>query len=190
MSHSAFFSRRSFLLGAAALSMPLVSVSRALGAELGEDGLYRQPWFLQSFLDLREDLQEAMAAGKSFAVLWELKGCPYCKLLHTENFAKAEIRDYAKANFAILQLNLIGARLVRDFNGQAYAEKELALRHEVISTPTLQFFRPGAADGGREIGRTGYLKPVEFHQMLRFVHEKGYESAAFDDWMQRNPLKP
>jgi len=30
-------------------------------AVLGDDGLYEQPWFLQSFLDLREDLEEAAA---------------------------------------------------------------------------------------------------------------------------------
>ena len=29
--------------------------------QLGDNGLYTQPWFLQSFLDLREDLEEAAA---------------------------------------------------------------------------------------------------------------------------------
>jgi hypothetical protein len=41
-----------------------------------DDGLYTQAWFLQSFLDLGEDLAEAAANGKRFAIIWEQKGCP------------------------------------------------------------------------------------------------------------------
>ena len=35
---------------------------------LTDDGLYTQAWFLQSFLDLGEDLEEARAGGKRFAI--------------------------------------------------------------------------------------------------------------------------
>ena len=53
------------------------------------DGLYREPWFLQSFLNLAEDLETAQSAGKRFAIMWELKGCPYCKETHFVNFAQS-----------------------------------------------------------------------------------------------------
>ncbi len=43
---------------------------------LGDDGMYHQPWFLNSFLDLKEDLAEAAEAGKRFVVMWEQRGCP------------------------------------------------------------------------------------------------------------------
>src|SRR5689334_14726702 len=48
---------------------------RAAAAEptVGEDGLYHEPWFLQSFLDLREDLESAAAGGKRLAIMWELR---------------------------------------------------------------------------------------------------------------------
>ena len=45
---------------------------------LTDDGLYTQPWFLESFLILPEDLEGATAKAKRFAVMWDLKGCPYC----------------------------------------------------------------------------------------------------------------
>ena len=69
-------------LGATAFAPDLV------GAEvrLNDDGLYTQPWFLESFLHLSEDLEAAAAAGKHFAIMWELRGCPYCKDTHLMNF--------------------------------------------------------------------------------------------------------
>ncbi len=103
-------SRRTFLAGCAAVAMAQPALS-AEGPILGEDGLYQQSWFLQSFLDLRDDFSGSVASGKTFLVLWELKGCPFCKLLHTVNFANPEIAAYAQANFEIVQLNLVGSGL-------------------------------------------------------------------------------
>jgi len=123
-------SRRQVLIGGAAATF-IGWPGRSIGAELSEDGLYQQPWFLQSFLDLREDLQGARAADKTFVVLWELKGCPFCKLLHTENFANPTIAGYAESNFAFLQLNFIGSRPVTDFDGRTLSEKQLAERYAI-----------------------------------------------------------
>ena len=64
--------------------------------------------------------------GKRFVIMWELKGCPYCKETHFVNFARADISDYIKANFEVLQLNIIGSRKVTDFDGSELSEKELA----------------------------------------------------------------
>jgi hypothetical protein len=67
--------RRELLIGAAALALA-PAVSARAEPVLGEDGLYSEPWFLQSFLMLGEDLATADAAGKRLAVMWELRGCP------------------------------------------------------------------------------------------------------------------
>jgi len=55
---------------------------------LGDDGMYHQPWFVNSFLDPKEDLVEATEAGKRFVVMWEQRGCPYCRETHMVNFAR------------------------------------------------------------------------------------------------------
>jgi thioredoxin-related protein len=179
-------SRRHFLAGSA-ISTVLALGHSALGAELSEDGLHVQPWFLESFLELKEDLSTAQANGRVFAVLWELKGCPYCKLLHEQNFANATIADYVKTNFDILQLNLVGSRAVTDFDGKELPEKELAVRHAVRGTPTLLFFAENEDGAAIEVARTEYLKPEKFYGMLRFVHENGYETMPFDEWLTANP---
>ena len=119
--------------------------ARAEGPTLTGDGLYREPWFLQSFLNLADDLETAHSEGKRFAIMWELKGCPYCKETHFVNFAQPRIADYIKANFEITQLNIIGSLKVTDFDGSELREKDLAAKYGVRYTPTFQFFRESAA---------------------------------------------
>src|ERR1041385_2984663 len=105
--------RRNLIAGGAALAAGLLALRGRADAVLTEDGLYRQPWFLESFLELGDDLQGAASAGKRFAIMWELRGCPYCRETHLVNFARADIEDFVRANFDILQLNIIGSRKVR-----------------------------------------------------------------------------
>ena len=179
--------RRAVLAGCATLAMLPAGRLRAETPRMSEDGLYHQPWFLESFLDLRDDFRAARSAGKTFVLLWELKNCPFCKLLHTQNFANAKIAAYAQENFTFLQLNFIGSRPVTDFDGQELSEKEMAQKYEIERTPTIQFFHESENPIAIETGRVQYMKPAEFLGMLRFIREKAYEDGPFDDWLRANP---
>ncbi len=189
--------RRGFLgLGLGLAGSALGTSARPAAAEgpvLNDDGLYEQPFFVQSFLDLAEDLELAADSGKRFAVMWELRGCPYCKETHLVNFADPEIRDFVSGNFDILQLNLIGSREVVDFDGEAMEERALARKWGVRFTPTTQFF-PETLDqvAGRkgneaEVARMpGYFRPPHFLAMFRFVQEKAYETTGFNDYLRQS----
>lgn len=184
-------SRRHLLLATAALSASAVIPARGAEPILTDDGLYKQPWFLESFLELADDLDEAQKAGKRFVVMWELKGCPYCKETHFVNFARDDISNYIKSNFVVLQLNIIGSRKVKDFDGQELSEKELAAKYGVRFTPTFQFFDENAAalkdrePQKREVARApGYLRPDDFLAMFRFVREKAYRDKSFRDYVK------
>ena len=50
--------RRNLLVGAASLAALDASRARAEQPILTDDGLYKQPWFLESFLDLADDLDQ------------------------------------------------------------------------------------------------------------------------------------
>lgn len=187
--------RRSFVSGSIAMgaSVAAPNAFAAGGGDLArdDDGLYTQPWFHQSFLDLKEDLGEAAAAGKHLAVIWEQRGCPYCRELHRVNFAKKSILSYMSKNFVILQLNLWGSKEVTDFDGKAIGERELAQRWNVIFTPTMMFFpadvKAVAGKSGKdaEVFRMpGYFKPFHFLSMLEFVHEGAYKSENFQRYIQ------
>lgn len=186
--------RRLFeLAGAGALTgiAPRVAAAEACTPTLGEDGLYHQSWFLESFLILPEDLEEAAAQGKRFATVWELAGCPYCKETHFVNLARPDICDYVRENFLILQLDFAGTRTVTDFDGQELEERALRAKYGIRFTPTFQFF-PETLDeiagrSGREIevGRiAGYYEPEPFLAMFRFVREKAYERMSFREFLR------
>jgi thioredoxin-related protein len=183
--------RRRILVGALAAAC---CHGRAVRAEsvLGDDGLYREPWFLESFLDLPDDLRAANEAGRRLAILWELRGCPLCRRLHQVNFADPAVGDFIRARFDILQLNIVGAREVTDFDGERLTEKRFAQKYGVRSTPTVQFLAESAAAmqteplSGREVLRiTGYVAPGEFRRTFAFVAERGYAHRDLDGYLAR-----
>jgi thioredoxin-related protein len=186
--------RRNLLVGAASLVALATLRARAEQPILTDDGLYKQSWFLESFLDLADDLDAAGKEGKRFVIMWELKGCPYCKETHFVNFAQPRIADYVKTNFEVLQLNIIGSRKVTDFDGTELSEKNLAAKYGVRFTPTLQFFGEKSATlktlppAKREVARSpGYMLPDDFLAMFRYVREKAYESKSLRDYLKAMP---
>lgn len=189
------FSRRGFNLAAfgalvtGASGLPLGVLAEEL--KYNDDGLIMQPWFLDSFLIMQEDLADASANGKRFAVFWELKGCPYCKETHRVNLAQPNILDFVKSNFTVLQLNVIGSRIVTDFDGEELPEKELAQKWQVRFTPTIQFFSDDAEGATGKSGKDvevaripGYFKPEHFLAMFEYVKEKAYGQQKFHEYVR------
>lgn len=192
--------RRSFLVAAsAALALP----AHARAADAGriepvlmDDGRYTQPWFLTSFLILKDDLADSAAQNKRLALMWDQVGCPYCKEMERVNLADPAVNRYIRERFNIIQLDLNGLREVTDFDGQVLAEKDLAHKYGVIGTPTIQFLPPtqadvsdriGAGKSGRavEVARMpGYLQPGLFEAMFAFVYDRAYEHQTFRQYVE------
>ncbi len=187
------FSRRTMIalsassLAASALTIPAFADKKATGKPiLGDDGLYHQSWFLNSFLDLKDDLTEAKEKNKRLAVFWELKGCPYCVETHFKNFARVDIAEFIHENFEILQLNVLGSRLVTDVDGEEMTEKALASKYGIRFTPTIQFLSDdiekiaSLKPRKREVTRIqGYIQPDHFLAMFQFVQSRSYEKMPF-----------
>ena len=184
--------RRDLIAAGAALAASLIAPRARAEAVLTEDGLYRQPWFLESFLELARRSRGAAKAGKRFAIMWELRGCPYCRETHLVNFARPDIEEYIKANFEVLQLNIIGSRKVTDFDGSEISEKALAAKYGVRFTPTFQFFpetrrgpcRARRRRNARSRARRAICGRTISSRCSAFVREKGYETKSFRDYVR------
>ena len=190
--------RRDLLVGAGASAVASLGVLALPGgivparAEpiLTDDGYYRESWFIESFLELPDDFEAARKNGKRFAVMWELKGCPYCKETHFVNFARPDISKFVQDHFDILPLNILGSRKVTDFDGEELTEKLLAAKYGVKFTPTIQFF-PEKIEGlkalkpqEREVIRIpGYLRPDDFLDVFKFVEQKPNGAKTFRDFL-------
>ena len=160
--------------------------------EPNEEGVHVQPWFHDSFLDLAEDAEEAAAEGKQLVIIWEQKGCPYCREMHRVNLRIPEIVDYITENFVVLQLNLWGDKEVTDFDGQVTTEKKLARKYRIQYTPTLQFFPTNAGSKTKKPGQKveiwrllGYWKPFLFKNSFVYAREQGYATEPnFQRWLK------
>ena len=70
--------RRHFLVGASALALSGAAHAQTKAHEpiLTDDGLYKEPWFLESFLDLAEDLEGARKQNKRLSSCGSSRAAP------------------------------------------------------------------------------------------------------------------
>ena len=189
--------RRSFLLKSAAFASLFAAYgqffSKAVAGDspaTGGNGLYVQPWFEDSFLDLRDDLAEAQSAGRQLVLIFEQAGCPYCKELHKVNLADPAIASFMKQHFHVVQIDMKGSREVTDFTGKVMSERAFARALQIHFTPTLSFLprEPEKVLGkpGREAEAfrlTGYWKPFHFETVLHFVHSGSYKDENLQAYL-------
>ena len=157
--------------------------------QLNDSGLHHQDWFLESFLDIGEDLAEAQASGKGLVIVFEQRGCPYCREMHRVNLRIPATVEAIRANFEVLQLDLRGSREVTDTDGEAMEEREIARRWGVVFTPTLIFLPSDADPAGQPANMAaaavmpGYFKPFHFDSMFEFVASGAYRDSQFQDYL-------
>jgi thioredoxin-related protein len=120
-------------------------------------------WFVESFLDIREDAAEAAKQGKRLMLYFMQDGCPYCKRLVTVNWREPHIVEKTQRNFMAVAINIWGDREVTAADGRRMPEKRFAAALKVQFTPTLVFFDEKGSVAHRI---NGYLPPEEFYAAL------------------------
>ncbi|MEE9375010.1 MAG: thioredoxin family protein [Rhizobiaceae bacterium] len=170
---------------------PIVSYTTVLSAEIGDDGLHKQDWFAESFLDMAEDIQTAKEEGKRLAIIFEQRGCIYCKKLHETVFSDPEVIQYISKNFLVVQYNMFGDKEVIDLDGEKLTEKTAARKWRLYYTPTIMFMPEELPKGGDTAKAAVSVMPGAFGKattlsMFQWVHEKGYEGEEhFQKYLSR-----
>ena len=172
---------RKILAGMAMLALTLsAGTPSTTAAEVGADGLHKQPWFSVTFKDIREDMGAAKEAGKRLVLIFEQRGCIYCRKMHEVLLADPKIAAYIKANFMVVRLNMFGDEDVTDLDGKQLTEKTAARRWGLLFTPTLMFMPEVAPKGGTAAEAAVAKMPGAFGKntflhLFQWVREKGYE---------------
>lgn len=175
---------RHWILGALAAVLAFPAL-----AEMGDDGLHKQPWMRDTFKDLREDLGEANAEGKRLVLFFEQRGCIYCAKMHEEVFSDAGISDYIAENFFVVQLNLYGDLEVVDFDGDSRSEKDMARKWRVMFTPNIVFLPEEVPEGVNALDAAVAVMPGAFgkgttRDMFTWVAEKHYALENGEDFQR------
>lgn len=153
---------------------------------LADDGFYHPDWFLNSFMDLKEDLAEARKHGKQLVMIVEQRGCGACKQVHEVNLRHQPVVDYIKARFNVIQIDLYGSREITDFDGQSLTEKDYARKLGIRATPTMLFYKDDAGGGGSDSiawKAVGYLEPEPFVNAFAYVSQRGYAGQKSPDFL-------
>lgn len=150
----------------AALALALLAPLAAPAQVASPHAIDIPSWFVDTFLDLREDVRDAAAGGKRLMIYFGQDGCPYCTRLMQTNFTQPRIVEKTRRHFVPLALNIWGDRAVTALDGRVMPEKELARAMRVQFTPTVVFLD----ERGNVAARlNGYYPPHRFEAVLDYV---------------------
>ena len=169
---------KKLILTLALLASPMLASAEV---ELGDDGLHKPTWLRDTFLDMREDLDEANALGLRLAIIVEQRGCIYCTRMHNEIFPIPEIDALIRENYYFVQINMFGDLEVTDFDGEVLPERDIVKKWGVFFTPTTLFLREDVAEGQSVSEAAAAVMPGAFGKwmtldMLTWVVEHGYDT--------------
>ena len=150
------------------------------------DAIIYPDWFKKSFLELPDDLEEAISAGKKgIIVYFGQKHCPYCQALIDKDFGQKDIEAYTRKNFDVIAIDIWGSKEVTTPDGQVMTEREYALRENANFTPTLIYYD---AQANKSLMLRGYYPPYKFRAAMEYVERGYYKEEAFKQYMKRaNP---
>lgn len=163
--------------------------SMAAAAEIGDDGLHKADWMRDTFKDLSEDLEEANAEGKRLLIIFEQRGCVYCKKMHTEVFPDPDVTKMIEDNYFVVQLNLHGDVDVTDFDGETLSEKAMARKWGILFTPSLMYLPEEVEEGLTAPEAAVAVMPGAFSKgttldLMTWVHEKRYLLDSDEDFQR------
>lgn len=143
-------------------------------------------WFKSSFLDIREDIEDAAKQHKRVMLYFYQDGCPYCKKLLQYNYANREIAERSQRHFDTIAINMWGDREVVNLEGEEVTEKQFAEQMKIMFTPTILML----GEKGQVILRiNGYYYPDKFLSALKYVSGKKEGEISFRDFYMRQHKK-
>src|SRR5688572_19020141 len=139
-------------------------------------------WFATTFLDFREDVNDAAREGKRVLVYFGQDGCPYCTKLMVTNFSQRTIVDKTRRHFVPIALNLWGDREVKWLDGRTMSEKALGQVLSVQFTPTILIFDEV---GNVVVRLDGYYPPQRFEAVLDYAAGKLEKRLTLAEHLRR-----
>jgi len=151
-----------------------------MGAYYGARTTEYPAWFKDSFLHLKEDVEEARKNGKRVILMFTQDGCPYCSALVERNLSQREIEATMKQKFDVIAVNLWGDKELVGLDGRTYTEKSYSAAQKIQFTPSLVFFD----ETGKTLLRlNGYVPPARLQAALDWVGGRHENTIAFRDFV-------
>jgi len=148
-----------------------------------ESAIEYPDWFKIGFLELKEDLAQAIAEGKrGLIVYFGQERCAYCRMLMQVNFQTPDIVDYTKRYFAVVPVDIRGTETLTTPNGETLSQRDYALALDTNFTPSLVFYD---ATGQIALRLRGYYPPYQLRAALEYVADRHHLRESFAAYMAR-----
>ena len=160
-----------------------LSATESIQSDLVNPGYHEKPeWFKESFLDLRDDVEEAKQNNKRVLIYFYQDGCPYCAKLLQDNLGQKKLADKTRKNFDVIAINMWGDKEVTGLDGSLTTEKKFAEKMKVMYTPTLLFL---TETGKVALRVNGYYAPNKFETALDYVRGHNEEKTSFRNYVHK-----
>jgi len=147
------------------------------------ESLTHPDWFIKSSGDLRDDLKDALAAGKiGLIIYFGQDRCSYCEQFIKNSLNASDIEHYTRKNYDVININIWSTLDIIDTDGKEYTERDLSIHYDTNFTPSLIFYDRK----GKPVFRLrGYYPPYKFRAALKYVAEEFYLKESFRDYLAR-----
>ena len=175
------------MLGRRIKSLPpaeaVVSSSENFAEDVFVDVHFPQ-WFQPSFLDFREDVDEAVSNGKQGILLFlSTRRCSYCKAFIDNVLGQKKIRQRIQQSFNVYGLEIFDdADMVDPATGNKLPIREFVTVNKASFTPTLIFYGAG---GKKLLKIVGYYPEEKFSRVLDYLEEQHFQREPLRSYLAR-----
>ncbi len=135
-----------------------------------------------SFLNLKEDLEDAKREGKYLFLMFHQEGCPFCDKMYRITFQDPKVKEYFTKHFYMVLIDIKGANPLTTIDGKEMTEKEFSHKKRVRATPLFIFLDQ---DGKEILKMVGFIPAKDFLLIGRYIVEGHYKKESFYKFLRR-----
>ncbi|MEW8692685.1 MAG: thioredoxin fold domain-containing protein [Candidatus Thiodiazotropha endolucinida] len=138
-------------------------------------------WFKTTFLELDEELKEAVGKGKQgLMVFVSTRHCSYCKAFIQNVLSLPDIRQRVERFFNVVGLEIFDDSEMTDPAGRSFRVKEFVSANKTAYTPSMIFY---GANGAQQLKIVGYYPPEKFREVLEYLEGSHYLREPLRDYL-------
>jgi len=155
--------------------------SYQIGAH-GQAHLKYPAWFKKSFLDLREDLNEAREQGKrGIIVFFSQTNCNHCQAFISTTLDDAAVKQRVQKSYDIVGLDIFSDLELADIDGSTSTIRDFAEKQKARLTPTLLFY---SVENKRLLRILGFYPPEKFNRVLDYLEGGHFQRVSLRDYLR------
>ncbi len=152
-------------------------------AKRGTADLKYPAWFKENFLDLRDDLAEAKAAGKrGIIIFFSQKACQHCQAFLDTTLQEQDIRNKVQRQYDVIGLDIFNDVEVTGIDGSKKPIRDFAEAERARFTPTLVFYGIENKSLARIIC---FYPPEKFRKVLAYIDGNHYSKMKLGEYLRQ-----